>query len=477
MISAGRLDDASRVLADAIRRYPRSGDLYNLLGIIAAEQNKPAAAKAAFLQAIERSPALVPALLNLARIYYAERSPDAAIETYVRALKVDGQLEEAHANLSALFLDQGKYAAALLNLAALPPALAEQDRFRALRCAALAGSGKLSQATQAADRISGAATEADVSLAAFVLAKLHRDALVVNMLDPVVRKGCSKELRGLLASACAQTGDLARAFTLFESIAAEDPRSIQPLEDAARVAYRRKDYETAAAYLLRALKIEPGNAELRFFQGIVCIDLNLPGDALQSLEEAVRLNPGNAAYNYALGVAALAGGQADSAVTHFERYLALRPADPHGRLALGTAEFEASNFDRARRELSPLLANPATAPGAHYVLGKICRREANFEAAAAHFSAALKLEPQNALLSAQLADVLLRENKFTDARRALDKALALDPDNYLANESLLLLLRKQKDPGASQQAERFAALTRKASDDRALLLRHIQLEP
>jgi hypothetical protein len=38
-----------------------------------------------------------------------------------------------------------------------------------------------------------------------------------------------------------------------------------------------------------------------------------------------------------------------------------------------------------------------------------------------------------------------------------------------------MLLRKQKDAQADQQAQRFATLTRKLSEDQTLLFRHIEV--
>jgi len=475
LIRAARLGEAERVLKDAIRVYPRSGGLYNLIGIVAAEENKQSDAEAAFRQAARYSPALAPALLNLARVFYGEGKKDAAIQTYRRALRVDDHLEEAHANLAALLLDKADYAGAVQQLSALPDSVKEQNRFLAMACAAFAGSGKLDRAKAAAARMTGAITEQDVSLAAFTLARLRQNALVIQIVEPVGKDKSSRELRSLLARAYAMNGNLTEARADFESLAREDPKQTKPLVEAARIAYRQKDYEGAAGYLIRALKNEPDDAGIQFFFGIVCINLNLPGDALRALKEAVRLQPDNATYNYALGAASLSGASSDAAVVCFKKYVALRPADAHGHLALGVAEYEAGDLDAARRELNPLALNPATSAGAHYILGKISRREGNLESAGEHFAEAVKLDPHDAMLAANLAGVYIRQGRFSEARSAIDRALALDPENYLANEDLLTLLRKQRDAQAEQQARRFAALTRKISEDQALLFRHIEV--
>jgi len=475
LIRSGRLSEASRTLREAIRSYPQSGGLYNLVGIVAAEENKPSEAQAAFLKAVQFSPALTPALLNLARTFYAQGNKDTAIQTYRRALGIDKHLEEAHANLAALLLDKADYVGAEKELSVLPDSVRNRNRFLAMTCAAYAGGGKLELAREAAARMTGAITDEDVSLAAFTLAKLHQSALVIQMLAPVATERSSRELRSLLATAYGMNGNLAQAREEFESLAREDPSQTKPLTEAARIAYQQKDYEGAAGYLMHALENDPNDAGIQFFFGIVCVNLNLPHDAVNALKEAVRLKPDSPAYNYALGAASLSGQSPDNAVSCFKKYVFLRPADAHGHLALGVAEYEAGDLEAARRELSRLVSNPTTSAGAHYILGKMSRREGDLESAGEHFAEAAKLDPHDAMLEANLAGVYIRQNRFSEARLAIDRALALDPENYLANENLLMLLRKQKDAQAEQQAQRFATLTRKLSEDQSLLLRHIEL--
>jgi Flp pilus assembly protein TadD len=473
LINTGQLDSAQNMVQAAIRKYPRSGGLYNLLGIIAAEQNRNQDAESAFLTATRYAPSLLSALLNLARVYYSEGKDDAAILTYRRALKINNNLPEANANLAALLLDKGNYAEAQSRLALLPAEDREQNRFRAMECAAFAGVQNFDRAKEAARQLTGTVTEQDVSLPAYVLTKLDQSELVIDLLQRVDIENSSKELRGLLGAAYAKSGNPARARTLFESVAREEPKDVRPLTDAAHVAYQERDYEGAAGYLAHALKVEPENANVQFFFGIVCVHLNLPGDALQALKEAVRLKPDNPSFNYALGAATLSGENKADAISLFRKYVQLRPADLHGKLALGVAEFEAGNADAARRDLKPLVQEKPVAVGAHYILGKICRQENDLSSAASHFENAIKLNPDDASLQANLAVVYIRQRRDAEARQTLDRALALDPDNYLANENLLLLLRKEKNPSAEEQARRFSALTRKVSEDQQLLFRHI----
>src|SRR5882762_9912418 len=75
-ISAGDLDGASRALAAALRSDPKNGGLFNLRGIIHAQQGETDAAAADFELSIRYNPALISAYLNLGRILQARIGAD-----------------------------------------------------------------------------------------------------------------------------------------------------------------------------------------------------------------------------------------------------------------------------------------------------------------------------------------------------------------------------------------------------------------
>jgi hypothetical protein len=61
------------------------------------------------------------------------------------------------------------------------------------------------------------------------------------------------------------------------------------------------------------------------------------------------------------------------------------------------------------------------------------------------------------------------------ARREIDRALQLNPTSYLANNNLLVLLQKTKDPLAGSQAEKLRTLDAKRFEKQGLMLRTIEV--
>jgi hypothetical protein len=64
----------------------------------------------AYRRALEVDPGLVPALINLANIYYANRQPIEAMALYERAIRLDPEVFEGHFNLGNIHHDLGRYA-------------------------------------------------------------------------------------------------------------------------------------------------------------------------------------------------------------------------------------------------------------------------------------------------------------------------------------------------------------------------------
>src|SRR5207247_8787908 len=108
-------------------------------------------------------------------------------------------------------------------------------------------------------------------------------------------------------------------------------------------AHQPEDLEARPRLLAHGRDLEPNNASIQFFFGMVSVELNLPLEARKSLEQAVRLNPGNPYYNYAFGAVAAQGRNPVEALPYFQKYIEQKPDDPRGRFALGAAYFYAGN--------------------------------------------------------------------------------------------------------------------------------------
>jgi predicted Zn-dependent protease len=272
-------------------------------------------------------------------------------------------------------------------------------------------------------------------------------------------------------------GNLALARENYEAVAQAHGPTAAALLDLARVAYKQKDIDGALGYAAHARDVEPGNAAVHFFFGMLAVEKNLPIEARKSLEAAVRLAPAQPYYNYALGSVALQGRDPAEAIPYFQKFRALRPDDPRGRFALGVAYFTAGDLEQSRRELEAITEAPATKSGAQYFLGRIEKLNENMASAAAHLEKSIQANDAYSDAHAELGLIRFRTSDLAGAAREIDRALELDPENVSANRTRLILYRRTRDPRAEVQAVRVKEVEARRERDWNSLFRTIEVRP
>ena len=422
LAGAQRLFDASdrpgarRELTRAAKLYPASPVVHNFLGILDAEDGKPAAAEARFREAVRCDPQYTDAFLNLGRLYQenAGRDPQApakALAAYEAILRYEPAHAEANFQAATLLHAAGELARALQHLERMPA----EDRAR-----------------------------------------------------PAARQ--------LLAAIHEGQGALDRARAVLEEFAGPRP-AVDLLLELARLATKQKDYKGALGYLAHARDVEPTNARVHFLFGIVCVELDLGVEAFNSLREAVRLAPEDASVNYALGAVALHRREAAEALPYFRKYAELRPGEPRAALALGLAHYRAADFQAARAELGRAAAHGQTAAAANYFLARIAREENDLPEALRLAQKAVEVYPDYADAYAELGLVYFRLRQADRAEEALRRCLALDSANYLGNLHLQMLYQRNRDPRAAEQARRVEELNKKREQKADEFRRVIKVQP
>jgi tetratricopeptide (TPR) repeat protein len=476
---------ARRDLVRALELYPGSPVVYNFLGVLEADDGHAAMAERRFREAVARDPRYTDAYLNLGRLYRETAGRDEgaarrALAAYQAILAYEPAHAEACFQSASLLQVLGEYGRSLDALKRLAPA--DQDRPAALgvRLGDEAGTGEREEADATMDRLLARPdlTEADLRPLLALLSAHGRDDLALRLLETLRARGWASadDLRsaGLIQE---KAGRLALAREALEQAALARPKDVAFLLDLARVAHEQRDYEGALGYLGHARALAPDNAQVHFFFGIVCVDMNLGAEAYKSLKEAVRLDPDNAAINYAMGAVALDRRDPGEALPYFRKYSELKPDDPRGPYAIGIAAFGAKDYATAREKLVPAAENPQTAAAANYLLARMARAENDFEKALVFAKRAVAAKADYADPWAELGFVYLRLGRFGEAEKALDRCLELEPDHYLGNMQLALLYARERDPRQAAQRERFEELKKRAVQKGIDFLRPIDVRP
>lgn len=483
-IQSGDLRGARSELQKELARLPGEPRIYNLLGVIDAQENNFAAAESNFRRATQIAPRFVGAYLNLGRLYQEHGNQQGAVEKALDVYRTILQFQPDHLESNyqaALLLNRlRKFGPSLEHLARLPAEAQQRSPALALRGIDNAALGRRAQAEAALKQLSAAGdlSEADVLPILPALHEHRADDLAIRLLEALVQRGRGSHM-GLQALAGLEEnqGRFKKAREYLEKDLQLEPPSVAVLTRLAKLAYQTGDLEGALGYLAHARDLEPANAAIHFFFGMVCVELKLPPEARQSLKEAVRLNPDNPYYHYALGAVLLQEKNADEAVIHFRKYRDFHPDDPRGNFALGVAYFDAYQLDAARKELAAVAARPETRVGANLYLGRLAVREDNLTEAADRLRKAVESDPSSPEPYAELALVHIRRKEFALAESDLTRALKISPEHYRTNLNLLMLYQKTSDPRAEQQARRVDQLQKAGEERERLLLRSLEIRP
>jgi tetratricopeptide (TPR) repeat protein len=485
LMQQGSLSEARRLLSQSQKEFPVDPGFDNLLGIIEAQEKNYKAAEAAFQRAIARAPKFTNAYLNLGRLYQQNPAADAealpkALQIYQKVLRYQPDNLEANYQAAVLLQSRGDYRASLDHLSRLPENYRRSAQSLSLYCANYAGLGDRARAHETADMLLKHPdfSEADVNSILPALAKAQAYDLSVKLLEGLIGRDMrSPEAEHRLGLLYEHLGRLDEARAILEKSATGGRPLAGLLIDLARVAHKQRDYQGALGYLAHARDLDPQNAGVHYFFGLVCIDLNLGAEAHAALGKAVGLEPDNPQYNFAMGFVASHRRNPEEAIPYLEKYLRRTPGDPRGQLIIGMAYFRSKNHEAAQTALREALKDRKTAAPARYYLGSIARQENRIDDAVRELEQALQIRPDYPDALAELGQCRLQQRDYVNAEKYLRRALEIDPQHYNANFNLLTLYSRTKDPRAAEQAAKFEQIKKRREAKVQDFLRTIEVRP
>ncbi len=485
LIMKRELSAARTQLTQAMKDFPQEAAIYNLLGVVEAQEGNNQAAELRFKEAIRLAPQYEGAYVNLGRLYQERgksepKANDSAAEIYKRLLDFRPESLEAKYQLAALSNRKGEYAESLAYLKLIPQPHRERAQALSLLCADYAALGNRDAAAETARRLVESSDLSDLEVLSILplLTKQDSEDIAVQLLEGLNQRGLATSAALYELGVIYERQDrLPEARAVLLRTAQLRPGSVPVLVELARVAERQKDYTSALSFLAQARDLEPQNASIHFFFGMICAQMNLVEEAYRALREAVALKPEDAYYNYAFGVASQTKGQYRDSVRHFQKYCELKPEDVRGRLALGIAYFYSYENEAARKEFAFAVEHSVTAAGAHYFLGRLANQDGNLDEALREIQQSLKMGPKFAAAYAELGNLHMKRREYEEAERALTQALTLEPEDYRANLYLTMLYSRTRDPRAEAQTRAFEELKKKRSEKMKEFYRIIEVRP
>lgn len=291
--------------------------------------------------------------------------------------------------------------------------------------------------------------------------------------------------------------------------------------------HEMKDYENAAVYYQRAIKLNPDMAAAHANLGAAYQALGREEDSLAAYQRARELNPDNetvqrllkaaeesvgfkhyqqaveyqqqgetelaaAEFEKALeiapenpdilaayGVSLQNGGKLDDAIHHYQKAIALKDGDATFHYYLGTAFHQKNMLDRARQQYEKALAlNPEMAEAADAIT-LLAEQEAGnklqeavtafnskrYPQALSLINQTLGANPDNAMAHYYKGLILNAQNRKAEAVDSYRQAVLLNPDFGDAYYALAILLDEKNDKvGARRAFEKFVSLSQGEND-------------
>jgi Flp pilus assembly protein TadD len=147
----------------------------------------------------------------------------------------------------------------------------------------------------------------------------------------------------LLAAAYAQAGDLDRAERFYEEGGQLPGMLGEAFSNLGSIALRRGAPRQALWYLTRAVKKRPQRVVARYNLALALHELGRDPEALDELRAAATLDPGDARVRFFAGVVAVTLGKVDEATESFKAAVDLDPGNDDARQNLAILERTASN--------------------------------------------------------------------------------------------------------------------------------------
>jgi tetratricopeptide (TPR) repeat protein len=268
--------------------------------------------------------------------------------------------------------------------------------------------------------------------------------------------GASLEESFQRAAQALDTGNFAKALRLCKKIIVSMPNQPVVLELAAMAAYHSGNPGLAAEYIVRAVKIDPGNASLRTNLGVILQAANRFEEAEEAYRSVLVSSPDDFITLNNLGVVLLALERADEAIGVCRKAIEINPNFAGAHNCLGNALEDAGRLEDAVEAYQRALELDPSDLDVGNNLGGIIRMMGEFEKALEIFQKILEQAPENVLAHNNIGKTLMEQGKWKEAEGAFRKALEIDPGNSAAYTHIGNLFKKMGDLEAAEKSCRRA---------------------
>ncbi len=264
LIKAGKLNEAETRLWDVLTRHPENAQALDLLGSIRLQQKRWAESETLLRRAISLAPDLLPAYINLARVFRAQGETDKEVAELQEAARLAPSDAEVNCGLAAAYLKQNDFRHALDALERIPRAH-RPDAALPLLAASYLGLGRVTDAQSLAPAVTARAAKNPglrVEFAKVLLDFDFTDNALALLEIAQKQQAPTAELFFALGRARERKGELKLAQKDYQRAIDLSPTSVDALQGLARMLAGQEQWAKSVELLSRARVVAPDSPDV-----------------------------------------------------------------------------------------------------------------------------------------------------------------------------------------------------------------------
>lgn len=237
-----------------------------------------------------------------------------------------------------------------------------------------------------------------------------------------------------------ESGDLKYAKDVYEYILIIQPEHVETIHALGMLASDLQQWETAIAWIQRALSIQPNSAHFHFHLANAFKNNNQLEFASVHYQTALRLQPNYAEAHNNLACLFYKQNKLYEAYMHYAQAIDLKSDYLEAHFNLGLVFLAQKEINAAVTQFKNVLSLHPNSIQGHWQLASIYWQAQDLEKVHYHYKKILSLEPDSLELLNNLAALMLKKEQPGIAIDYLKRALAIDPKHKIARNNLAAML-------------------------------------